>query len=458
MAITQISRIQHRRGLQQDLPQLASAELGWSIDQRRLFIGNGTLEEGAPTLGVTEILTEYTDIAAIYSVVNSYTFYGNAAGYSAQSGPSLLAPITRNPNDKLDDYVNVRDFGAKGDSVTNDTAAINRAFQQIYKTGYNETQPLARRQIYFPGGVYVIDDTLTIPPYAKLVGDGISSSYIIQTQGNKFLANLVDSKFQSGTSLGSSSALLPQDIEISGLAFYNSNSSVSRSLMLVDSSSNIKIKNCTFIANPGTGVYPNLITITDTVSSARMITISDCKFLKAGFAISISGTSVSGVVINDCLFDQLSNSAVASGSVNQLVTIGNYFGNIADVITPRADSIYSFGDRAYTSDMLKSGMYLGNYQISKSSTVSLTTSISLLSVIANSGAIIDYTVSNTSGVRSGTINLSNYNATSTDFQDSYAITTNGPNANLFANGTHILASVDSGTATATLKYNFRRFV
>ena len=49
MAITQISRIQHRRGLQQDLPQLAAAELGWSIDQRRLFIGNGTLEEVVDT-------------------------------------------------------------------------------------------------------------------------------------------------------------------------------------------------------------------------------------------------------------------------------------------------------------------------------------------------------------------------------------------------------------------------
>ena len=29
MAVTQISRIQHRRGLEQDLPQLSSAELGW---------------------------------------------------------------------------------------------------------------------------------------------------------------------------------------------------------------------------------------------------------------------------------------------------------------------------------------------------------------------------------------------------------------------------------------------
>jgi hypothetical protein len=37
---------------------LASAELGWSIDTRKLYIGNGTVDEGAPVEGVTEILTE----------------------------------------------------------------------------------------------------------------------------------------------------------------------------------------------------------------------------------------------------------------------------------------------------------------------------------------------------------------------------------------------------------------
>jgi len=57
MAIVQISRIQIRRGLNQDLPQLASAEMGWSVDTQQLYIGNGQLSEGAPNTGVTEILT-----------------------------------------------------------------------------------------------------------------------------------------------------------------------------------------------------------------------------------------------------------------------------------------------------------------------------------------------------------------------------------------------------------------
>lgn len=62
MAIVQISRITNRRGLQKDLPQLAPGELGWCIDTRLLFIGNGLLEEGSPAIGNTEVLTEFSDI------------------------------------------------------------------------------------------------------------------------------------------------------------------------------------------------------------------------------------------------------------------------------------------------------------------------------------------------------------------------------------------------------------
>ena len=57
MPIVQISRIQHRRGKRTDLPQLAAGELGWVIDEQRLFIGNGTVADGAPAVGNTEIVT-----------------------------------------------------------------------------------------------------------------------------------------------------------------------------------------------------------------------------------------------------------------------------------------------------------------------------------------------------------------------------------------------------------------
>ena len=68
MAIVQISQITNRKGLQENLPQLAGAELGWSVDSRKLYIGNGTLQEGAPEIGNTEILTEFSDLVPASTV------------------------------------------------------------------------------------------------------------------------------------------------------------------------------------------------------------------------------------------------------------------------------------------------------------------------------------------------------------------------------------------------------
>ena len=93
MAIVQISRITNRKGLIEDLPQpLASAELGWAADTRQLFIGNGDLADGAPVVGNTEILTEFSDILALSA---AYTYKGEAAGYTVQTGPTAGTPISQ---------------------------------------------------------------------------------------------------------------------------------------------------------------------------------------------------------------------------------------------------------------------------------------------------------------------------------------------------------------------------
>ena len=84
MAIVQISQVKHRHGVQTDLPQLATAELGWSVDTRKLYIGNGTLAEGAPEIGNTEILTEH-------STIPGYTVYTQAI--SANTTANLASGI-----------------------------------------------------------------------------------------------------------------------------------------------------------------------------------------------------------------------------------------------------------------------------------------------------------------------------------------------------------------------------
>ena len=71
MAIVQISRIQNRRGVKSDLPQLASGELGWSIDTGQLYIGNGTIAEGASAVGNLSVRVRSPDAKTVFSLVHS---------------------------------------------------------------------------------------------------------------------------------------------------------------------------------------------------------------------------------------------------------------------------------------------------------------------------------------------------------------------------------------------------
>ena len=172
MAIVQISRITNRKGLQENLPQLAGAELGWTIDERRLFIGNGTLQEGAPVIGNTEILTEFSDI---FDLQGAYTYQGEAAGYIVQTGPTPGEPVVQTLQTWMDQFATVKDFGAVGDGVADDTNAINRALYQLYCID-NNTQ--TRRSLFFPAGTYRITETIYIPAYATLYAEGSNGSII----------------------------------------------------------------------------------------------------------------------------------------------------------------------------------------------------------------------------------------------------------------------------------------
>ena len=80
MAVLEVAKIQVRSGLYEDLPALDTGEFGWCVDTQQLFIGKGTLAEGAPETGVTEIITEYTTA----SIINSFnSLNANVANITA---------------------------------------------------------------------------------------------------------------------------------------------------------------------------------------------------------------------------------------------------------------------------------------------------------------------------------------------------------------------------------------
>lgn len=309
MAIVQISRITQRKGLQEDLPQLAGAEFGWSVDERRLFIGNGTLEEGAPVIGNTEILTEFSDILAVSQL---YTYKGAAAGYTAQTGPTPGTPVTQSLQSWLDQQANIKDFGAVGDGITDDTAAINRALYQIY---CRETNPQIRRRIFFPAGVYLVTDTIIIPPYATLFGEGPDNS-VIKLSGTitdstltQYVARTGDSLQQVGANIGINGAITPYSVSINNLGF--SSDADFADIFLVEDINECLFTNVDFHGPLNTS---NLTSDADDIACvrfsstvgliSRQIAFQNCTFANATYAMN-TDNQVRSVDISGCHFDTL---------------------------------------------------------------------------------------------------------------------------------------------------------
>lgn len=176
MAVVQISKIQHRRGKegQNGIPQLASAELGWAIDTQKLYIGNGAVSEGAPAVGNTEILTSKSNI---FDLLQQYSYKGTTEAVK-QTGEFVNSPVTRTLQERLDDIVSIRSFGAKGDGITDDTSAIQRAIDELFINSSDKSDARSRIALKIDAGKYRVTNTIYIPPFANIIGDGKNKTII----------------------------------------------------------------------------------------------------------------------------------------------------------------------------------------------------------------------------------------------------------------------------------------
>ncbi len=81
--------------------------------------------------------------------------------------------VTRNTTDKLADMISIKDFGAVGDGLTDDTLAIQQALA-------------AHDAVFVPSGTYLITNTISIPANKTIIGAGATS--VIEAQSNLFNA------------------------------------------------------------------------------------------------------------------------------------------------------------------------------------------------------------------------------------------------------------------------------
>ncbi|MDX7523212.1 glycosyl hydrolase family 28-related protein, partial [Enterobacter hormaechei] len=82
----------------------------------------------------------------------------------------LPGSVARTQHNLNADYVNVKDWGAKGDGVTDDTAAINAACSSLTGTSFITNF----RRLYFPHGTYVYKGTgIVLPNGTSLIGEDL---------------------------------------------------------------------------------------------------------------------------------------------------------------------------------------------------------------------------------------------------------------------------------------------
>jgi len=321
VAVIQISKVQVRRGQtsQTGFPQLASGEFGWSIDQQQLYIGNGSVSEGAPAVGNTRLLTEHDTNIFLLSAPYTYENDVNAAARLLQN--------------RLDDYLNVYDYGAAGDGATPDTHSIQTAVNRA---------SLEKKALDFNQGTFLVTSTIYVPPNVEIRGFGAGKTVIVNASTSTIFAT-VDATGNLPTNI-TSAANTPQNVNISGITFISSLTNAAPMIVL-NSLLNSSIQNCMFKGNPSVASSSTMATaITLTGSGALTcdtVAIKDCKFQSLSSAI-VSDYDISNINIFENDFNNLDAGIIfaknLSGQAGSLVgpTNVNVANNTFDTINSQA--------------------------------------------------------------------------------------------------------------------------
>jgi len=237
--------------------------------------------DGAPTVGNTEVITSGS---SAFATALSHTY----KGYLGDSTP-VGNTQQRTLQQRLDDYVSVKDFGAKGDDSTADITAIQNAIDEIYKdTDKDDTR--SRRVLFFPAGTYRINAALKIPPYAHLVGEGPDKT-IIRNSGNNAVMVTMDDEGNVGSDIGNSSATTPTQVQVSNMTLKNTVAYGGISLDRVTKAffNNVKFQG-SYASGGSDATNSKGITVTQSTAtySTTNIVFNQCQFTKFARLVDIS--------------------------------------------------------------------------------------------------------------------------------------------------------------------------
>lgn len=342
MAVTQISKIQVRRGKksQNGVPQLSSGEFAWVVDAQELYIGNGSVAEGAPFVGNTQILTEHTNIL---DFAGSYQF-----GTYSDDSP-ITDSVPRSLGGKIDEIqVSVKDFGAVGDGETNDTPAFELAFSNLFETAF-ETY---RKVLTVPNGVYVLSN-LEVPSNVILRGETQEesvldiSNWTIDLSGkqNIQIENITIQKTNGEINIDGLANSRFVDISVKGeYSLHQGTTNDATFVSIGTAMDDIEFHNCEF---NGLGI---VFQIQQQIGSQSNMTFKHCRFFNVFRGVDMVGLPniKNRYRVLDTQFDEIfSNAVLTSGMTNCLIRDCEFNncsnGNSTSPIVPIVD----FGNESF---------------------------------------------------------------------------------------------------------------
>jgi hypothetical protein len=109
-----------------------------------------------PGYGASYRISEFNYGLTLPGLGNTGKFATNVKGEALKALPAQRAPVMR-ALPATSQWASVRDFGAVGDGVTDDTAAVQKAID-------------SKRVVYLPQGFYMVQDTIRLKPDTVLIG------------------------------------------------------------------------------------------------------------------------------------------------------------------------------------------------------------------------------------------------------------------------------------------------